>query len=177
MSIATKVGKNAFFLVKTVSYNQRTAGFLPYALRRQFESFILSPSNSKRFSVVAFFSFAVGLVQQASANSRRQFGGFVLSPSKCKRFTTFHILSLADVGGCLGVSFVIFLWFLLFDFSAYMKSYRRHVKLFFIESPCATWVQAQTACRRGRLSESKFYAVLWFFFLFIKSVAGIYIYF
>ena len=147
MSIATKVGKNAFFLVKTVSYNQRKAGFLPYALRRQFESFILSPSNSKHFSVVAFFSFAVGLVQQASANSRRQFGGFVLSPSKRKRFAVFHIFFLADVCGCLGVSFVIFLWFLFFDFSSYMKSYRRHIKLFFIES------RVRIGCRLSLLAD------------------------
>ena len=44
LSIATKVGKNAFAaesrrLAKTESFNQRKVGFLTYALRRQFGGF------------------------------------------------------------------------------------------------------------------------------------------
>ena len=92
--------------------------------------------------------------------------GFVLSPTNSKRSTVFHIFSFADVGGCLGVSFVIFLWFLLFDFSAYMKSYRRHIKLFFIESPCATCVQAQPAADVCYCREESFVLFLGFFLLF-----------
>ena len=74
------------------------------ALRRQFESFILSPSYSKRFAVVKFFSLAVVQFLLASTNSRRQFRGFVLSPSKRKHSDTIHIFSFADVCDCRKVS-------------------------------------------------------------------------
>ena len=59
-----KSSKNAFAavfrrLVKTESINQRKVGFHPHAHRRQLESFILSPSKCKRFTICHIFSFAV----------------------------------------------------------------------------------------------------------------------
>ena len=94
LSVSDKSRQKRILLVKTVSFYQRKVGFVLNALRRQFESFILSPSYSKRFAAIEFFSFTVGLSLQASTNSRRQFSGFVLLPSQCKRFTTFHIFPL-----------------------------------------------------------------------------------
>ena len=81
LPIAAKGSKNAFAaeshrLAKTESFYQRKVSFLPNVRRWQFENFILSPSHSKRFTAFPVFSFAVGLAQQAFANSRRQFGGF-----------------------------------------------------------------------------------------------------
>ncbi len=116
MSIATKVGKNAFAavsrrLAKTESTYQRKVGFLPHARRRQFRSFILSPSKCKRSTTIHIFSLAVGLLVLAFTNSRRQFGGWILSSTECKRFTTFHIFSLADVGDCLRIGFMRFFGF------------------------------------------------------------------
>ena len=80
LSIATKVGKNAFAavsrrLAKTESYYQRKVNFLPHARRRQFRSFILSPSKCKRSTTIHIFFLAVGLLGLAFANSRRQLGG------------------------------------------------------------------------------------------------------
>ena len=75
LPIAAKGSKSAFCLPKQKSSNQRKVGFLPHARRRQLKSFILSLSNSKRFFAVEFFSFAVGLNEQAFTNSRRQCGG------------------------------------------------------------------------------------------------------
>lgn len=80
LPVAAKACKNAFaaesrHFAKTKSTNQRKVGFLQYTLRRQFKSFALPPALCKRSTVVEFFSFAVGLFQQAFANSRRQFGG------------------------------------------------------------------------------------------------------
>ena len=48
-------------VAKTESSNQRKVGFMPHARRRQFESVILSPSDSKRFTAFYIFSIAVGL--------------------------------------------------------------------------------------------------------------------
>ncbi len=108
LSIASKVAQKRILFVKTVSINQRKVSFLPHAHRRQLESFILSPSKCKLFATCHIFSFAVGLFQHAFTNSRRQFGGLHLSSSYSKRRTTYHIFSLADVGGCRGVGFI---WF------------------------------------------------------------------
>ena len=121
MSIATKVGKNAFAavsrrLAKTESSKQRNVGFLLNALRRQSENFILSPSNGKRFTPCHIFFFAVGLVVLAFTNSRRQSGGFYLSSANSKRFTVHHIFSFADVGDCQKIRFVWFLGFVSFIF-------------------------------------------------------------
>ena len=104
-------------LAKTKSSNQRKVSFLPHIRQRQLESFALPPSLCKHFTVVEFFFLAVGLFQQAFTNSRRQLEGRFLSPSKCKRFAVFYVFSFADVGGCQGVSFVVFFGFLLFCFT------------------------------------------------------------
>mgnify|MGYP007102275248 CR=1 FL=1 len=80
MSMATKVGKSAFAaefrrLVKTESTNQRKVSLELDALRRQLGGFLLLPSKCKRFTDYHILSLAVGLFQQAFANSRRQFEG------------------------------------------------------------------------------------------------------
>ena len=67
LSIASKVEQKRICsedfrrLAKTVSSNLRKVSFVLNARRRQFESFILSPSAYKRFSVCHIFSLAVGL--------------------------------------------------------------------------------------------------------------------
>ena len=114
MSIATKVGKNAFYLSKQK------------ALISAKQVFSNTPSDGSAEGLFYHLPIANAVLLSMSfplpsvCFSKRpqihvgSFLGFVLSPSKCKRFATLHIFSIADVCDCRGIGFVRFLGLNLF---------------------------------------------------------------
>ena len=128
LSVATKVGKNAFAaesrrLAKTKSCYQRKVGLLLNALRRQLGSFIYHRQRVNALLLTIFFllpSVWLCLRSQIHVGSLE---GFNLSPANSKRFAIFHILSFADVGGCRGVGFVEFFGFVSKTFCYMNKTY------------------------------------------------------
>ena len=100
LSIATKVGKNAFCLPKQKALINARLVFSNTPADGSSKILFYHPQTINAFLLLNSFTLPSAWISKRSQIHVGSLEGSNSSPSKCKRFTISHIFSLADVCGC-----------------------------------------------------------------------------